>query len=116
MLRRTSVDVDPHRLTGEGKLVHCRDQEVAEDVLGGFRHLSRGCSHGMTVPATRTGEESSTARAVLTSSVPPTAVVLPDIPEQPADHHPPGGVREGEVLSGISKTHLFRIPVEIQPF
>ena len=57
-------------------------------------------SIGMTVPATRTGEESSTARAVLTSSVPPTAVVLPDIPEQPADHHPPGGVREGEVLPG----------------
>ena len=45
-------------------------------------------SIGMTVPATRTGEESSTARAVLTSSVPPTAVVLPDIPVQPAGHRP----------------------------
>jgi len=57
-------------------------------------------SIGMTVPAAKTGEESSTARAVLTSSTPPTAVVLPDIPEQSAGHHPPGGVREGEVLPG----------------
>lgn len=30
----TSVDVDPHRLKGEGKLVRGRDLEVAEEDLG----------------------------------------------------------------------------------
>ena len=58
-------------------------------------------SIGMTVPATRTGEESSTARRRADLVDPADEpVVLPDIPEQPAGHHPPGGVREGEVLPG----------------
>jgi len=57
---------------------------------------------GMTVPAMGTGEESSTARAVLTSSIPPTTRSCSRIfrSSRPG-HHPPGGVRD----SGYG-THL----------
>jgi len=64
---RTSVEVDRHRLKGEGELVHRRDLEAAEGVLGGFRHLGRGRSH-RDEPARRAPPPG----AVLTSSIPPT--------------------------------------------